>query len=365
MDTAPLFRPFTCRGLTIENRIVMAPMTRSFSPDGVPGEDVAAYYERRAANDVGLIISEGTTTDRPGASNDPRVPNFHEPAALAGWERVINQVHAAGGKMGPQIWHTGMMRKPGSGPIPEASSDSPSGVTHKGKQIMDPPSQEEIADMAASFARAAVSAKNLGFDMIELHGAHGYLIDEFFWDVMNQRDDKYGGSLIDRSEFAAEIVRLCREAVGDEIPISLRISQWKQQDFEARLADTPKELEKFVAVFADAGVDLLHCSQRRFWESEFDGSDLNFAGWVKKLSGVPTISVGSVGLNSDFITSFVGQGAEVSDISGLLERMDREEFDLIAVGRALLHDPLWAQKVKQGRMDELSAYDGNALATLF
>ncbi len=364
MDTSTLFTPFECKGLTLPNRIVMAPMTRSMSPDGIPGDDVAAYYERRASADVGLILSEGTTTDRPGASNDAKVPNFHEERALAGWRNVIDGVHQAGGKMGPQLWHTGMMRKPGTGDNPDAISDSPSGITHKGKAVMAPPTDEEIADMASSFARAAAQSKNLGFDMIEIHGAHGYLIDEFFWDVMNQRTDKYGGNLVDRASFAREIVQKCRTEIGDTIPISLRISQWKQQDFSVRLAQTPNELEPFVTSLSDAGVDIFHCSQRRFWEPEFDGSDLNFAGWVKKMTGKPTISVGSVGLDGDFVAAFAGASAGTADLDTLMARMDAGEFDLIALGRALLQDPLWAQKVKQGRFDELQAYESKSLFVL-
>ena len=100
-----LFEPFSCRGMRVANRIVMAPMTRSFSPGGVPGADVADYYERRAAADVGLIITEGTTVDRPGASNDDRAPEFHTDAALAGWANVVGKVHGTGGKIAPQLWH--------------------------------------------------------------------------------------------------------------------------------------------------------------------------------------------------------------------------------------------------------------------
>ena len=110
LDT--LFQPFRHKGLSLKNRIVMAPMTRSFSPEGVPGADVAEYYRRRATGEVGLILSEGTAIARPSAKNDPRVPDFHGGAALAGWKTVIDTVHAAGGKMGPQLWHVGAARKP-------------------------------------------------------------------------------------------------------------------------------------------------------------------------------------------------------------------------------------------------------------
>ncbi len=361
---SPLFKPFSCKSLDLPNRIVMAPMTRNFSPNGVPGENVVEYYRKRAAADVGLILSEGTTIDRLGASNDPNIPNFHTAEALSGWQKVIEAVHSVGGKMGPQIWHTGMARKPGTGPNPDADSDSPSGITHTGKLVQPVPSQEDISDMTDSYARAAANAKKLGFDMVEIHGAHGYLVDEFFWDVMNQRDDKYGGKLIDRAEFAREVIRKCRAAIGEDMPLCIRISQWKQQDYTARLAETPQALEAFLSSLVDAGVDILHCSQRRFWEPEFEGSDLNFAGWAKKLTGVPTISVGSVSLKGDFFGSFRGESSEIASLDNLIERMERDEFDLIAVGRALIQDPYWAQKVKEGRMDELEAYDGNALKSL-
>lgn len=368
MSTSPLFNPFSCRGMTIANRIVMAPMTRSFSPGGIPGNDVAEYYQRRAAADVGLIITEGTTVDRGGASNDPRVPVFHGEAALSGWQNVREKVHAAGGKIAPQIWHQGMMRKPGTGAHPEAPSDGPSGITHKGKKVQEAPSDSEVADMVMAYANAAGEAKRLGFDCIEIHGAHGYLIDEFFWDVMNIREGKYGGGLTERARFAGEIISECRKQVGDDMPIILRWSQWKQQDYTARLAPTPNELEAFLKVFVDAGVDIIHCSQRRYFEPEFpevDGENgLNLAGWAKKLTGKPTITVGSVGLSSDFTKAFVGEGSSISSLDDVCERLDKGEFDLVAVGRALLQDPNWATKVKEGRHDDLQDYDAKALMSL-
>jgi len=363
--TNALFTPFSCRSLTLPNRIVMAPMTRSMSPNGIPTDEVAAYYTRRAANDVGLIFTEGVNIDRAGSGNDDKVPMFYGAEPLKMWEKICKDVHAAGGKIAPQLWHVGMMRKPGTGHNPDANSDSPSGLTHTGKQVLPAPSETEIEDMVASYARSAGHAATLGYDAIEIHGAHGYLIDQFFWDVMNAREDKYGGDLTDRATFAAEIIRECRKAVGPDMPISLRISQWKQQDFKARLADTPEKLEAFLTVFADAGVDMLHCSQRRYWEPEFEGSDLNLAGWAKKLTGLATITVGSVGLTGEFVAALGGEGSSPAPLDDLIERLDKGEFDLVAVGRALLQDPEWVTKVKEGRMDELKDYDAAALATLY
>lgn len=368
-DNSPLFEPMTIRGMTVPNRIVMAPMTRSFSPGGVPTSEVRDYYARRAAAAVGLIITEGTTVNRGGASNDPNVPNFHEAAALKAWGEVADAVHETAGKIAPQLWHVGMMRKPGTGPDPDAVSDSPSGRTHTGSQVQPEPSDSDVADMVMAYADAAGDAAKAGFDAVEIHGAHGYLIDEFFWGVMNTRSDRYGGDLVERARFAGEVIAECRKQVGDEMPIILRWSQWKQQEYTARLAETPQDLERFLKVFVDAGVDVLHASQRRWWEAEFprvDGDDgLNLAGWCKKLTGLPSITVGSIGLSSDFIGAFQGEDSKTQPIALAVERLDRGEFDMLAVGRALLQDPHWAQKIREDRTDELMAYDAKALATLY
>jgi len=249
---------------------------------------------------------------------------------------------------------------------PPGPYDSPSGFSRPGKSFGEGMSEEDIADAIAAFAEGAGNAKRLGFDAVELHGAHGYLIDQFFWEGTNQRDDKYGGSLQARVNFAAEITRAVRKETGPDFPILLRFSQWKQQDFTARLAHTPQELEIFLKPLVDAGVDIFHCSTRRFWEPEFPelNADLNLAGWTKKITGLPTISVGSVSLNADFITAFRQATAEVSGIEKLIEMMERGDFDLIAVGRALIVNPDWANKVRAGRLNELTPYDPKSLATL-
>src|ERR1035437_5853163 len=144
LSNAVLFKPFISRNLSLKNRVVMAPMTRSFSPGGVPGADVAAYYRRRAENRVGLIITEGTLINHPAATNDTRVPRFHGEDALAGWAKVVAAVHEVGGKIMPQIWHIGMVRKPGDLPNPEAAPIGPSGLFKAGRQVAEPMTEAEI-----------------------------------------------------------------------------------------------------------------------------------------------------------------------------------------------------------------------------
>ncbi len=364
--TNPLFTPFDMAGLHLPNRIVMAPMTRSFSPGGVPGANVADYYRRRAEGQVGLIVTEGTGVNRAGSLNDPNVPVFHGEAALGGWGHVVDEVHAGGGLIAPQLWHVGGMRNPSLPDHPHAA-EGPSGLLRPGKAYGTAMTDADIADTIQAFAQAAADAVRLGFDAVELHGAHGYLIDQFFWDGTNVRDDGWNGTLPERSKFATHIVRAVKAAIGDT-PLILRLSQWKQQDFTVKLAPTPDALAAWLTPLADAGVDVFHCSQRRFWEPEFaeiDGENgLNFAGWAKKLTAKPTITVGSVGLSGEFIAGFGGEGSQPASLDGLLERLAKDEFDLVGVGRALIVDPDWAEKVRDGRMSELKDFDRSALATL-
>lgn len=148
----------------------------------------------------------------------------------------------------------------------------------------------------------------------------------------------------------------------------MRFSQWKQQDLTVKLAETPAAMEDCPLPLVDAGVDILHCSQRRFWEPEFpeiDGENgLNFAGWAKKVTGAATISVGSVGLDKDFATAFAGEGSTPASLDRLIQRMEREEFDLIAVGRVILADPHWVAKVESGDVETLKGFDAAALGEL-
>jgi 2,4-dienoyl-CoA reductase-like NADH-dependent reductase (Old Yellow Enzyme family) len=362
-----LFESFSTKGLSLKNRTVMAPMTRTFSANYIPTQDVADYYRRRAEGNVGLIITEGTFISHKGANGYERVPAIYGEEALAGWKNVVDEVHKAGGKIAPQLWHVGSVRKEGIGPDKSVPAYSPSGLFKPGAPNGVEMSQEDINEVVASFAQAAADSKAIGFDAIEVHGAHGYLVDQFFWEGTNQRTDGYGGSLENRTRFGVEIVKAIREAVGEDFPIIFRFSQWKQQDYSAKLCETEEELATFLCLLSDAGVDIFHASTRRFWLPEFEGSDLNLAGWAKKITNKPVITVGSVGLDEDFI----GEGnadlkgtSNPTGIEGLLERLNKDEFDLVAIGRALLVDPDWVNKIKNKKEDEIAPFNKEALMTL-
>ena len=369
--TDTLFRPLDIGSLHLANRVVMAPMTRCFSPGGVPGANVAAYYRRRAEGGVGLIVTEGSWIPHWAASNDDSAPRFHGEDALAGWQHVVDEVHAAGGKIAPQLWHVGLSRKPDVENLYVEQTDyshtvSPSGILDVGNQVNPPSPEAEVEAVAAAYAQAAADAERLGFDGVELHGAHGYLIDQFFWGETNRRADRYGGDQTARTRFAVEVVGAIRARVSRDFPVIFRFSQWKLQDYAAKMIDTPAGLEAFLAPLVEAGVDVFHASQRRFWLPEFEGQGpMNLAGWTKKLTGKPTISVGSVGLDMEMVESLlVGGETHFTGLEPLIEMMERGDFDMIAIGRALIANPDWAKLVEQRRFDAIRPYSQVLLADL-
>ncbi|WP_432839663.1 12-oxophytodienoate reductase [Dactylosporangium sp. CA-092794] len=362
---AALFEPVAVNGLTLANRIAMAPMTRYASPGGVPDETVARYYARRAANGVGLVITEGTLVGDPVNVAPEGVPRFHGDDALAGWADVVRAVHAAGGRIVPQLWHVGIYREPGFLPAAPALPVGPSGLDLAGEAFAAPMTGAEIATAVDAFARAAADAQRLGFDGIELHAAHGFLIDQFLWAATNRRTDGYGGAARARARFGAEAVAAIRQAVGPAYPIILRFSQWKVTDYQARVAQSPDELAELLGPLTEAGVDAYHCSTRRFWLPAFAGSPLSLAAWTRRITGKPVIAVGSAGLaDSDFQDAFEGKATEPATLDRAVSAIGRGEFDLLAVGRAVLSDPAWAAKIRDGRTDELRPFDPAALESL-
>jgi 2,4-dienoyl-CoA reductase-like NADH-dependent reductase (Old Yellow Enzyme family) len=366
MTRQHLSLPLAIRSLTTPNRLVMSPMTRGFCPGGAPTAEVADYYARRTAGGCGLIITEAVGIDHPSALGDAglgedNIPVLHGDAPIEGWRRVVEAVHAAGGRIVPQLWHQGPMRLPGTGPNPVAPTISPSGIwgplgrtTSLAAEkippqalIGKPMSESEIESVIEAYVRSARNAVRAGFDGIAIHGAHGYLLDAFLWEGTNLRSDRWGGDLVRRTEIAVEVVRRIRRAIGPDLPIFFRFSQWKQQDFRAQLAATPQELEQVLGPMAEAGVDVFDASVRYFDKAAYQDSDLSLAGWAKKVTGKLSMAVGGVGINKGMYDGEKGIAA-VDNVERVVERFIRGEFDLVGVGRALLGDPEWARKAMAG-----------------
>ena len=358
-----LFEEYKLKNLVLRNRVVMAPMTRNQSPGGIPTDDVISYYARRAKAEVGLIITEGIEVSHKASSAYPNVPRLDTNEAREGWKKVVDGIKNNNGAVIAQLWHCGGFRKLGMQPNPEVPGYTASGLVKPGKKVAHEMTIKDIKETIDAYASDAKICQDLGFDGVEIHGAHGYLIDNFLWGGTNIREDSYGGSIGKRSQFVSDIIKAVKENVDDTFIVGLRFSQWKQHDFSAKLASTPDDLRKILIPPVEAGLDFLHSSMRRFWESEFEDSEENLAYWTKKITNIPTIGVGSVGLDSDFID--MTAPAKPTSIDKALDDIAKEKYDLIAVGRALLSDYEWVVKMKEGRLNDVIPYTKDALLNLY
>ena len=217
----------------------MAPMTRNQSPGGIPTEEVAQYYKRRAEAEVGLIITEGIEVSHKASSAYPNVPRLDSQKAVDAWKKVIFGIKEAEGAVIAQLWHCGGFRKIGMEPDPNIPGYTASGIVRPGKKVAHAMTIDDIRETIDAYASDARICEEIGFDGVEIHGAHGYLIDNFFWNGTNIRNDDYGGSIKNRSRLAAEIIKAIRSKVSSEFIVGLRFSQWKQQDYAAKLAHNP------------------------------------------------------------------------------------------------------------------------------
>lgn len=366
-----LFEPQPFGPATLRNRIAMAPMTRKRSPGGVPGEEVAAYYRRRADGGAGLIFSEGAFIDHPSAQAHEgnaydNIPHFFGRDALHGWQRVLAEVSAAGALFVPQLWHVGEVRRLGMPDDPAVPGYGPRAIVENGRAVVKAMSERDCEEIADSYARCARTAREMGCGGVALHGAHGYLMDQFFWPEANRRSDRYGGGMENRSRLACLVVGRIRDAVGPGFPIVFRFSQWKMTDYDARIAESPAELGVLLDRLVAAGVDWFDVSTRRFWEPAFEGDPRSLAAWTRHLSGKPAIAVGSIGLDrphqSKVFRDKVDIAAKYADVEPVVEALARCDFDLAAVGRAILADPEWPEKVRTGRTAEIRPFERADLA---
>ena len=227
-NTSALFQPVKLGGLNLPNRFIMAPLTRCRATNHLPNDLMAEYYSQRAS--AGLIITECTMVT-PGTSAFGNDPGIYSEQQIEGWKKTTESVHNAGGKVFLQIWHAGRAAHPLMNNGKEAVSASNIAIddethTPEGKQPYTVPhslSKAEIASIVNDFRQAAANAISAGFDGVEVHGANGYLIDQFLRDGANQRADEYGGSIENRARFLTEILQAVTEEIGSD-RVGLRLS---------------------------------------------------------------------------------------------------------------------------------------------
>ena len=355
-DVSGLLTPFTIGPVTVPTRFVLPPMERGLARGGRPLPALGEYYAERVRNGVGLVITECTGVDHPAAVPTSQVRACHlSDATQDAWARCIEQVHDAGGRIFPQLWHAGSFRVQD-----HVESLSPSGLLAPGVPNGRAATRSELEEIKDAFVRSALVAERAGADGVEIHGGHSYLLDQFLWHASNQRDDGYGGPDVrDRVRFPAEVVAAVREALSPGTAVSFRFSQYKPVDFGARVVDTPEELGIMLDALRAAGADVFHASALNFFDPAWPGSDLSLAGWTRSLTDAPVITVGSVGLDRDVWGGFGDEPLRNTGPEGvaeLLRRFEADEFDLVSVGRAVMADAEWIPKVRQGRYSEIRPF---------
>jgi len=362
-DITPLHQPLRIRGLQLRNRFVMPGMQRYWCVDGAPDHRLREYYRRRVQGGAALIVSESCAIDHPSAPKNPTFARI-SPDTREAWRACVAGVHEAGGAMFLQLWHQGAVNYGGDAESnPDFVALSPSGIAHPGEPFGRAATEAELASLKRAFVQGALDAAEIGADGVELHSAHGFLLDQFLWPGTNRRTDRYGGpEITGRATFVAEVAEAVRAAAGPDFVISVRISQWKESDFDAKIVEEPGQLGELVAMLRAAGADIFHVSTRRFWTPEWAGSDLGLAGWAKSFTDAAVIAVGSVGLDIDVMASLAGQEGRptgASRIGELVRRFQRGDFDLVSVGRSQIGDPDWVTKMTDHRIPDIRGFRAN------
>lgn len=341
LEYPKLFSPFVLRGLTLPNRLVMAPMSTELGgKDGEVTPDMIAFYRERAIGGMGLIVVEYTCVDPDTGRAHEWQLTLESRRNLDGHRRLVRAVHEAGSKVFMQLQHSGQYANravlPGGmpvGPCDIFSRKDPSRMTCRGL------SSDEVSRLATSFGAAAALAVEAGYDGVELHGAHGYLLSQFLSPLTNQRDDEWGGDEERRLAFPAAVIRAVRDALGDR-PLTYRLSA----DEFTRGGLTIEDMERIAPRLVEAGADGLHVSTGWGVGEAFEkviepmstpeGWRIPYAARIRKAAGVPVIAVGQI------------RWPETAD-----EAIANDQADLIALGRPMLADPFWANKAKAGRRD--------------
>lgn len=336
-----LFRPTTIGSVDLANRIALAPMTRvSATADGFCTDRMASYYRIFAEGGFGLLITEGTFIDEQESQGFLFQPGIAHSAHADAWRPAVDGVHAAGAKFFAQLMHGGSQSQ---GNSHSELTLGPSAIRPKGEQatayygsgpyrMPAAITVEQIGQVRASFVNAARLARDAGFDGVEIHGANGYLIDEFLTDYLNTRTDEYGGSVVNRVRLAQEICSDIVAAVGSDMAVGIRISQAKVSDAHHRWAGGEEDAATIFAALQSTGVDYIHTADYKALEPAFTSGDRILADLARTHSGLPIVANGHLDDPAD-AANIVASGAA----------------DVVALARGALANRNWPELVRRGQ----------------
>ncbi|ULX52473.1 NADH:flavin oxidoreductase [Cupriavidus taiwanensis] len=349
-----LFDTPALNGVPLRNRLVVAPMTRISATDsGVPTAAMRRYYAGFARGGFGLIVSEGIYTDRAYAQGYAGQPGLTDAQQAQGWRGIVAAVHQAGGRMVAQLMHAGALSQANRF---RDDTVGPSAVQPRGRQMtlyggtgayrMPRAMHEaEILQAIDGFAQAARRAREAGFDGVEIHGANGYLLDQFLNGHTNQRQDAWGGGIAQRMRLLLETIGAVRAAVGSDAIVGVRISQAKVNDFTYQWPEGPDGAAAVFAAIAASGVDYLHVTEHEAWQPAFGDGDASLVQHARRAApGLAIVANGSL--------------ADPVRAAGMLA----QGATLVALGRGALANPDWPARVRAG--EPVRPFDAAVLAPL-
>ncbi|MEI2264624.1 NADH:flavin oxidoreductase [Erwinia sp. CGal63] len=336
-----LFTPSRINRIAFKNRALVAPMTRiSASETGVPGEVMRRYYASFAQGGFGGVITEGLYIDNAWSQTYAFQPGIVSDEQVAGWREVAAAVKEAGAVVIAQLIHGGALSQANRH---RDTTIGPSAVKPRGQQMAfyygkgdyalpEAMSEQQIREAIASFADSADRAVNqAGFDGVEIHGANGYLLDQFFTDYQNQREDDWGGTLEKRLRLTLEVIRAVRDRIGREAMLGVRISQGKVNDFQHKWQEGEAGALKVFGLLQKAGVDYIHVTEYKAWQPAFSDNTRSLAALAR--AGAPdTVIIANGGL----------------DDGELAEDQLAADADFVAIGKAALANHDWPLRVQQG-----------------
>ena len=334
-----LFSTYTLGSIHLSNRVALAPMTRiSATADGLATEKMSSYYTSFARGGFGLLITEGTYIDTKSSQAYLNQPGIATDEQAKSWEPIVKAVHAENSKIILQLQHAGALSQ---GNVYEERTVAPSAIQPLGEQLKfyngDGPfklpqelSIKEMHDIRLHFVEAAIRAKKVGMDGVELHGANGYLLDNFLTDYTNTRSDSYGGSVENRIQFLAEIIEAVKQAVGD-FTVGIRISQSKGNDFTHKWANAEHDAKIIFERIAKAGADYIHTTEYTAWAPAFSTTTKSLAQLAKEFSGIPVIANG-----------------QLHDTAQAESMIQNGDADLVSLGKGALANHDWVIKTKTG-----------------
>ncbi|NOQ42700.1 MAG: NADH-dependent flavin oxidoreductase [Desulfuromusa sp.] len=339
MKNDKLFTEFNLKNFKLRNRIGVAAMTRmSAAEDGIPRQDVFDFLVRRAKNGASIIHTEAIVTDYESAQGYPGQARMLTQRQIEAWKPVVEKIHNEGAIAIMQMFHCGRMAWPEVNPANRTIAPTSITPTHDnpltGAPYPAPDSMSpfDIEHIITGFVETAKGAVVAGFDGIEIHGAHGYLISQFLSSYSNQRTDKYGGSVENRYRFAHEVIQAVNEAIPADRLLTFRISNWGIADMEVSLFDSEKEYQKIISLLSEEPIDAISVSTYDFRQKVFD-TDKNMAQLTREVTELPVMICGGI---FDRITADEAL----------------EDADIILSGKSLLLNPGWVVDIRVNKTME-------------